>query len=355
MGKVTDWIKQHQLSAFFGITFAITGGLGFSYDAVTNRGNELLIPLAVIATCGPALAGILVTAVINTQPRQGSRRIFWIAFFAAWAVSTLVFLANNIYINEAPFSAGMVVFIFVAVAPVAFVISMAFSRIPSVKRYVSSLLRLHSIWRWNLMALALIPILILISIRISNLLGRHAYIAHRFTATNLGLIGLVVVKFLYQFFFFNATGEEIGWRGFALPRMQSIISPLAACLVINFFWPLWHFFIWKAEGSSVFSMDYWIQKYLELLPATVTINWLYNRSKGSILTAGLAHAAANTAFAFFPNLDWQVYNWTTAAAALVMMLVDRMWKKLPPGHPAVYKPAEPAAEPDTELTPSVST
>jgi membrane protease YdiL (CAAX protease family) len=69
----------------------------------------------------------------------------------------------------------------------------------------------------------------------------------------------------------------------------------------------------------------------------VTIGWLYNRSKGSILVAGIAHAAANTAFMFFPNLDWTVYNMTVSAAALVMILVDRMWKKLPSDHPAVYR------------------
>jgi len=68
----------------------------------------------------------------------------------------------------------------------------------------------------------------------------------------------------------------------------------------------------------------------------VTLGWLYNRSKGSILVAGIAHAAANTTLALFPNLDWAVYNWTVGVAALVMIVVDRMWKKLPYDHPAVY-------------------
>jgi membrane protease YdiL (CAAX protease family) len=148
---------------------------------------------------------------------------------------------------------------------------------------------------------------------------------------------LVIIKFFYQFFFFNATGEEVGWRGFALPRMQSLTSPLVACLVLNLFWPLWHLFLWMAEGQPVFSPEYWVRIYLELLPATVTIGWLYNRSKGSILVAGIAHATANTAFAFFPNLDWTVFNWTAAVAALVMILVDQMWKKLAPNHPTVYQ------------------
>jgi membrane protease YdiL (CAAX protease family) len=142
---------------------------------------------------------------------------------------------------------------------------------------------------------------------------------------------------LSWFFFFNATGEEAGWRGFALPRMQSLISPLVACLVLNLFWGLWHLFPWMAEGRPVFTPEYWGRTYLELLPGTVVLGWLYNRSRGSILVAGIAHAAANTTYAFFPNLDWTVYNWTVAVAALVMIVVDRMWKKLPSDHPAVYQ------------------
>lgn len=337
MNKLTDWIKQHQIVAFFAITFAISWGLGFSYDAVMNKENFLLTPLAVIATCGPALAGIIVTAASITQPRRGTRKAFWIAFFVAWIVSTIVFLANNTFVNQAPFSPVMVGFTFILVVPVAFVISMAYSRIPAVRRYLSSLIRLRGVWGWALLALVLIPALVLLSIPISNLLGSQTIAAHQFPATGLALIGLVVVKFLYQLFFFNATGEEVGWRGFALPRMQSVTSPLVACLVINLFWPLWHLFLWMAEGRSVFSPEYWAQTYLELLPGTVTIGWLYNRSKGSILVAGITHAAANTAFAFFPNLDWPAFVWTSAAAALVMILVDRMWKKLPSDHPAVYR------------------
>jgi membrane protease YdiL (CAAX protease family) len=327
MMQLTEWIRRHQIAAFFIITFAITWGLGFSYDAVVNQGNLVLVPLAFLATCGPALAGIIVTAVSNTQPRQEARKAFWLAFFVAWVVLTLVFLVDNIFINRAPFSPGMVFFIFVSVVPVAFVISMAYSRIPAVKRYLSSLIRLRGVSGWGLLALLLNPALALLSIPVSKLLGRQTIAAHQFPATGLVLIGLVVVKFLYQLFFFNATRKEIGWRGFALPRLQSVTNPLLACLVIYLFWPLWHLFPWIAEGRSVFSPAYWVQTYLELFPGTVIISWLYNRSKGSILVAGITHAAANTAFAFFPNLDWPVFVWISAVVALVMILVDRMWEK----------------------------
>jgi len=337
MTKLTNWIKGHQVAAFFIITLAISWGLGFTWDAVMNKGIFLLAPLAFIAACGPALAGIIISAVTNAQPRQGTSRTPWIAFFVAWCVSTLVFLANNTFINHAPLSPVMIGFTLVSVVPVAFVISAAYSRIPTVKSYLASLIRLRGVWSWSLLALVLTPAMVLLSVIISGLLGRQSIAAHQFPEISLALIGLIAVKFFYQFFFFNATGEEVGWRGFALPRMQSLTSPLVACLVMNLFWALWHLFLWLAEGRPVFSLEYWARTYLELLPGTVTLGWFYNRARGSILVAGIAHAAANTAFAFFPNLDWTVYALTFAVAALVMILVDRMWKKLPSDHPAVYQ------------------
>ena len=79
MIKLTDWIKRHQVVAFFIITYAISWGLGFSWGAIFKRNQFLLSPLAFVATCGPGLAGIIITAVTNTQPRQGPRKAFWIA------------------------------------------------------------------------------------------------------------------------------------------------------------------------------------------------------------------------------------------------------------------------------------
>ncbi len=251
MNKLTDWIKGHQVTAFFIITFATTWGLGFSYDAALNKGMFLLFPLASIATCGPALAGIIISAVSNTQPRQGSSRTPWIAFFVAWVVSALVFVAHNTLFNIAPLSPVVIGFTFVLVVPVAFVISMAYSRFPGVRAYLGSLIRLRGVWDWSLLALLLLPGLSLISFLISRSIGRQPFPADRFPDPGLSLIGLIAVKFLYQLFFFNATGEEVGWRGFALPRLQARTSPLVASLVLAFFWAPWHLFLWQAEGRPM--------------------------------------------------------------------------------------------------------
>lgn len=334
MNELANWIKRHQIIAFFVITFAITWGLGFSYGAF-YQGQVLLAPLAFLATCGPALAGIIISAVSNTQPWQGTRKAFWIAFFAAWVVSALVCIASLTFLDQVALSPVLIGFTFVTVVPVAFVIGATHSRIPDVKIYLSSLIRLRGVWGWALLALVLFPAAMLLSIRINSLLGGQPSAVQQFQETGLALIGLVTVKFLYQFFFFNATGEETGWRGFALPRLQARISPLVASLIISLFWINWHWFLWQAEGNPVSSWQYWIVQYALHIPASVIIGWFYNRSKGSILVAGIAHAAANTADGFL-NLDLTVFPLTLAFVALVLIVVDRMWKKLPSDHPAVY-------------------
>jgi membrane protease YdiL (CAAX protease family) len=349
MYPLTGWIKRHQVTAFFALTFAITWGLGFSYGAVLKRGHFLLAPLFFLATCGPALAGIILTAGANTEPRRGKRGAFWIALLVAWVVSALVFLANNTFLNHAPFTPTMVGFALVSVLPVAFVISMTYSRIPAVRRYLASLIRLRGVWGWALLGLVLFPVFHVVSLLTDSLLSRHPGPPQQFPQMSLALIGLVTVKFVYQLFFFNATGEEVGWRGFALPRLQTRASPLIAALAIAFFWAPWHFFLWRAEGSPVFTLRFWTQQYAVHILASVFIVWIWNRAHGSILVAGITHAAANTVMAFIPLRDMQGLYLTWTAAAVLVILVDRMWKTLPADHPAVYRPLARVAEPGGEV------
>jgi membrane protease YdiL (CAAX protease family) len=302
-----------------------------------QRDQGLLLPLAFVSACVPGLAGIITSAVINTQPRQGSRKTFWIAFLVAWVLSAFVCLANYTFVNHLPLSPAAVVLFTIAVVPVAFVIASARSRIPSVRSFLASLIRLRGVWGWALLGLVLFPALILISFPVNSLLNRQSNPPYQIPEISLALIGLVVVKFLYQLFFFNATGEETGWRGFALPRLQERTSPLIAALVIAFFWVPWHLFGWQAEGKPILSLQYWIAMYIGHILLSVLIVWICNRAKGSILVAGFTHAATNTVQAFIPIQSMQSLFLTLFIAVLVMILVDRMWKKLPSDHPAVYR------------------
>ena len=211
------------------------------------------------------------------------------------------------------------------VPPVAYVISGAFSRVPMVRSYLHSLVDPRGVIKWCLIALVFVPVLVLFSNLISRLLGRGTSFMLVFGTTGFPLIGLVTVKFLYQLFFYNATGEEAGWSGFARHRLQTHISPLLTALIVCFFWALWHAFVWYAEGQHVLTVNYWIDTYINLLPSSIILTWLYNRGKGSILVVGIGHAAANTIFDTMAGIDSQVFTVIIYCAALTVILIDKMW------------------------------
>jgi membrane protease YdiL (CAAX protease family) len=335
MNKIANWVKDHQVVAFYILTFSISWGLSISYDVCVRRGQYLLLPIAFVAICGPGLEGIIISAVINSQPKRGSRKPFWIAFIVAWFVSALVGLANLTFFEKVSLSPAVVGLFTIAALPVAFVIASAYSRNPAVRSYLSSLVRLRGVMGWAHVALLLLPALFLISIPVSTFLGKQPNLSNQFPEISLSLLGLFTVKFLYQFLFFNATGEETGWRGFALPRLQARTSPLIAALITGFFWASWHFPFWRSDGSPVLTMGFWIEMWVAHILASFVIVWMCNRAKGSILVAGIAHAAMNTVQAFAPNGN--LLFLIIAVAALVLIIVDRMWKRLPPDHPAVYR------------------
>jgi membrane protease YdiL (CAAX protease family) len=337
MKKLIELIRHHQVVAFFLITFAITWGLGFFWSAVSKWDQGLFIPLAFVAVCGPGLAGIIISTIINTQPRQGSRKTFWIAFLAAWFVSALVWFANRTFIEQLPLSSPVVVLFTIAVMPVTFVIASTWSRVPSVRSYLASLIRLRGVWSWSLLALVLFPVLVLISVPIDSLLNKQPIASYQFPDAGLALFGLVILKFLYQLFFFNATGEETGWRGFAMPKLQTRTSPLIAALIIGVFWTTWHFPFWQAEGKPILTLEFLSAMYIGHILLSVLIVWICNRANGSILVAGIAHAATNTAQAFIHLQDLRSLYPILFIAALILILVDQMWKKLPADHLAVYQ------------------
>jgi membrane protease YdiL (CAAX protease family) len=82
-------------------------------------------------------------------------------------------------------------------------------------------------------------------------------------------------------------GEETGWRGFALPRLQRGRSALSATLILWALWALWHLplFFYSYDLSVVPGLT------IGLLAGAVTFTWLYNSTGGSILAVAVWHGA----------------------------------------------------------------
>jgi membrane protease YdiL (CAAX protease family) len=103
---------------------------------------------------------------------------------------------------------------------------------------------------------------------------------------------LYPVLFL-QVFLVGGGNEELGWRGFALPRLQRSYSALVASLLVGVGWFAWHLPLFVVAGSSQAGVPVYYYA-LAVVALSVVFTWLYNETGGSVLLTTVLHASVNT-------------------------------------------------------------
>jgi CAAX protease family protein len=89
--------------------------------------------------------------------------------------------------------------------------------------------------------------------------------------------------------------EELGWRGYALPRLLARRGRLAAALLLGLLWGVWHLpLFWIPDGGSGQGPTDFFLFLLEITAWSVLWTWVYINTRGSVLLCVLLHAAANT-------------------------------------------------------------
>jgi membrane protease YdiL (CAAX protease family) len=84
-------------------------------------------------------------------------------------------------------------------------------------------------------------------------------------------------------------GEEAGWRGYALPRLQRRFHPVTSSLILGFLWANWHVPLMLAH---VYNVTWW--QFLPLtMAASIFLSFAFNLSKGSTLCAIFVHGLYN--------------------------------------------------------------
>jgi membrane protease YdiL (CAAX protease family) len=137
-----------------------------------------------------------------------------------------------------------------------------------------------------------------------------------------------VFGLLFFTFWFGPLPEEIGWRGFALDRLQIRMSALRASLVLGLVWSLWHVPLFFVPGSFQADLGpgsprFWI--FLAgLIPLSVLMTWVYNNASRSTLSAVLMHFSGNLCGALFTKTD-RVAALELALLVLAAALVSLGW------------------------------
>ena len=129
-------------------------------------------------------------------------------------------------------------------------------------------------------------------------------------------ISLLVASLAY------GIGEEAGWRGFALPRLQARMNAWWSIFILTIFHALWHipFFYYRLhfEGFALFGF------FIGMLAGGIIMTYLYNESGGKTLLPILFHAtwniAAQVSLETFPEVTYALTTLQMIAAVIIVIV-----------------------------------
>jgi uncharacterized protein len=151
----------------------------------------------------------------------------------------------------------------------------------------------------------------------------------------LSLLGLAVFLF-----FFGPLPEELGWRGYALDRLQTRHRALTASLLIGVVWWAWHLPLFWIEGSYHADMSLaQAAAFSVVVPAhSVILTWIYNATRRSTLAAILYHYTVNLTGQFI-GAPAEAELFEAAILVIVAAVIGARWSgKAGQSHPAVHAP-----------------
>lgn len=179
-------------------------------------------------------------------------------------------------------------------------------------------------WRvpvaWYVVAVGLPAVLALLAASLSAWLGPAVLQFGRLTALDFVLVVLVL-------------GEELGWRGYALPQLLARFSPLIASLILGVLWAVWHLPLFFIAGTPQFRQP--IVAFLIMTTAySILLGWAFLHTRGSVLIATLFHGAINLSQGFFlagtepaSRYWWLAVAYGGAAMGLAIVLGARLSRR----------------------------
>lgn len=142
------------------------------------------------------------------------------------------------------------------------------------------------------------------------------------TRSTIGLF-TISINALLTFLFVNLItgplGEEFGWRGFALPRLLQIHSPLVASLILGIIWALWHLPSFFVSGIPIGSIQLPLL-FLAALSLSIIITWVYFHVKGRIFFSFFLHYTFNFSLSIITIPFVYMTLFQTAVALLLCII-----------------------------------
>ena len=327
------FIRKHALPLYFCGAFLIAWVFWFMEPGLRHRDGLTASLLIKFGAYGPVLAAMLVSALAYPErvPAPLMRRllagglILGLAIFLNWPT------AQHLRSNQGTLLHWSLLAISILLP--AWIFFNAHSGLRGVQDLLHTLTRWRTHPLWFLTALFLMLVLSLAGVLLTSLLTGQS-LADLFSAIRSSeTLKHLGPTFLATALYGGPLGEEGGWRGFALPRLQLRFDPLLASVILAAFWGLWHLPLHlTGYYSGIFGspLNGILLRMFSTVPLAVLFTWLYNRSQGSLLIMVLLHTAVNvTSSIVAPALGMFI---TTAVAVVLIIVFDRMYRKLPAGN-----------------------
>jgi membrane protease YdiL (CAAX protease family) len=207
----------------------------------------------------------------------------------------------------------------------AIVLTILWSRGRGLRNLLGGLGKWRVNWRWYFVALFFEPVRWCLSLGIDRILGRSYELGHMPLQVILGSAAAYMIPVAVVSTLPNSVGEEIGWRGFALPRMRAWRGVLVGTLVLGVFWGLWHIPAWIGQGLSL-GFGSMAVRVLGLVATAFVFTWIYYGSGGSLVLVVLYHAAIASKNYLFPALPTRTEEIVLWVFVLVMIISTRsLW------------------------------
>lgn len=215
-----------------------------------------------------------------------------LSFFAlSYAIMFGVTFGYIYFYPNQPLQPWSLVWFFAIFSPSisALIVAGIIGGIPEIKRLLTGFTHWKVGFRWYFWAAFLILGPLAITMIYKALGNPSAGI--RPGETILSMLGIIVFQL-----FSGPIAEELGWRGFALPRLQAKYTALVSSLILGVIWTCWHIPYFFVTGATQMSIPFPIYLVL-VLTITFYLTWLFNNTRGSLIITILAHFFYNlTAF-----------------------------------------------------------
>jgi membrane protease YdiL (CAAX protease family) len=135
-------------------------------------------------------------------------------------------------------------------------------------------------------------------------------------AFSAGFLPLLPMVFITQLLG-SSLGEELGWRGYATPRLQGRSSSLLASIILGAVWGLWHLPRLLPLQWSTFA---WFM--VSIIITTILYTWVFNNTRGSLWPVLLFHTsqAVTTLFLAATDAPWLSFLVEAALVAMVVLI-----------------------------------